>query len=143
MQWTTHDLRVRRLREFDGEQLVEHQRWKCKRCRKVVTAFDDRVVPYFLYSRAVIRSALARRLDGATWERVGASCTADGQVDPSLAKRWQRRFAVVDGCLVEKQPPSVHFSARPGSEILLAPVGSWSPDPLREDHWARSPPPQP
>ena len=138
-----HSRRVRRLRESGGERQLEQRRWKCRHCRKVVTAFDDGVVPHFLYSREVISSALARRLGGATWERAAASCTADGQVDPSLVKRWQSRFAVVDGCLVEKQPPSAHFSVTQGSEILLVPVGSWSPDPQREDHWARSPPTQP
>jgi len=138
-----HGRRVRRLREFGGEHQLEQRRLKCRHCYKVVTVFDDRVVPRFLYSRAVISSALASRLGGATWDRAAASCTAEGQVDPSVVKRWQRRFGLTDGCLVEKQPPNTHFSVKPGSEILVAPVGSWSPDPLREDHWARSPPQQP
>ena len=106
-------------------------------------AFDDRVIPHFLYSRQVIEAALTSRLNGATWERAAAACTADGQVDSSVVKRWHRRFELVEGCLVERKPPSVPFATRPGGEMLPLPVGSWSPDPKREDHWARSPPPQP
>jgi transposase-like protein len=73
-QWTVHDLRVRRLRAFDGEHVVEHRRWKCIWCRKVVTSFDARVVPRFLYSRAVIASALTSRLAGASCEQTAFMC---------------------------------------------------------------------
>jgi hypothetical protein len=58
------------------------------------------VIPRFLYSRAVIADALIRRQAGETWEQAAATCTADGQVDPSVLKRWHQRFRVVDGCLV-------------------------------------------
>src|SRR5579872_3734828 len=99
--------------------------------------------PRFRYSRQVIVVALAARLSGATWEASAASCTADGQVDSSVLKRWQRRFELVEGRLVEKKPPDAPFPPGPVRETLPAPVGSWGPDPKREDHWARSPPPQP
>ena len=122
---------------------MRQQRWRCRRCGKVVTEFDASVVPRFLYSRAVIAAALGHRLAGQTWERAAARCTADGQLDPSVLKRWQHRFDLVEGGLVEKRPPSAPCSSKPWSEILLAPVGSRSPDLLREDHWARSPPSQP
>ncbi len=117
--------------------------WRCRLCDKVITDFDVSVVPRFLYSRAVITAALGHRLAGQTWERAAALCTADGQVDPSVLNRWRRRFDLVEGGLVEKRPPGAPCSPRPMSEILLAPVGSWSPDLLREDDWARSPPSQP
>lgn len=80
------------------------QRWKCRCCKKVATLFSDSVIPHFLSSFAVITSALASRLAGATWESAAAQCTADGQVDPTAVKRWQRRFQLIDGCLIEKQP---------------------------------------
>jgi hypothetical protein len=112
------------------------------RCLKVVTAFDDNVAPHFLYSRSVIIAALTSHRSGATWERAAALCTADGQVDPSVVKRWHRHFVVGEGLLAEK-PPSTHCSPGPVGEILLSPVGSWSPDLRSEDHWARSPPRQP
>jgi transposase-like protein len=53
-RWTTHDRRSRRLFEFEGETIICQQRWRCVSCRKVVTVFDDRVVPRHLYAQAVI-----------------------------------------------------------------------------------------
>lgn len=79
-------------------------KWPCanKRiCNKVVTDFELSVVPHFLYSRAVITDALRHRFNGQTWDRAAALCTTDGQVDPSDVKRWQRRFDVVEGGLVD------------------------------------------
>ncbi len=142
-QWNADDHRTRRLREFDGDHIVSQERWKCRHCKKVVTVFNNAVVPRFLYSRAVIISALSNRLAGATWEKAAALCTAEGQVDPSVLKRWQCRFVLIDGSLVENRPPGAPFSSLMFSEILQAPVGSWSPDLPQEDHWARSPPQQP
>lgn len=119
------------------------ERWKCRRCTKVVTVFNESVVPRYLYSRTVIISGLSNRLAGASWERAAAQCTGDGQLDPSVLKRWDRNFVLMDGGLVEKRPPGAPFYSTPFGGILLAPVGSWSPDLPQEDHWARSPPQQP
>ena len=140
MPWTPHDLRSRRLFEFEGAQIIFQQRWRCLACGKVVTAFDERVVPRHLYSRAVLVDGLMRRRTGETWERAAAACTADGQLDPSTLMRWSRRFQLDDGRLVAIPPPAVHFSRSPADAILSAPAGSRSPKPSQEDPWARSPP---
>src|SRR5260370_39712665 len=87
-------------------------------------------------------AGLASRRLGATWDGAAALCTADGRVDPSVVKRWHRRFVVGEGLLVEK-PPSTHCSPGPAGEILVSPVGSLSPDLQREDPRVRSPPQQP
>ena len=106
----------------------------------MVTDFDERVVPHFLYARSVIVSGLRRRLACQTWERVAAACTADGQLDPSTLKRWHRRFQLDSGGLVVISPPNVHFQRAPVAAILCAPAESRSPKPSQEDPWARSPP---
>ncbi len=86
------DWRSRRLFEFEGETIICQQRWRCLGCDKVVTVFDDRVVPRHLYARAVIVKGLMRRREGATWDHAAGASTADGQLDPSTLKRWWRRF---------------------------------------------------
>lgn len=106
----------------------------------MVTDFDDRVVPHFLYARAVILGGLTRRRAGDTWERAAAACTADGQLDPSTLKRWSRRLQLDDGSLIVISPPEAHFSRPPADAILGVPAGSRSPKPSQEDPWARSPP---
>lgn len=106
----------------------------------MVTAFDERVVPRYLYARAVIVAGLRRRQAGETLERAAASCTADGQLDPSTLKRWSRCYQLDDGDLVAIRPPVMHFSPSPAEAILGAPAGSRSPKPSQEDPWARSPP---
>ena len=126
--------------EFDGLRVITQQRWRCLGCDKVVTAFDDRVVPHHLYARAVIVNGLTRRCMGDRWERAAAVSTADGQLDPSTLKRWSRRFRLVDESLVVIPPPAMHFSRPPADAILGAPAGSRSPRPSQEDPWARSPP---
>ena len=126
--------------EFDGLRVIHQQRWRCLGCDKVVTAFDDRVVPRHLYGRAVIVNGLTRRCMGDTWERAAAVSTADGQLDPSTLKRWSRRFRLDDEGLVAIPPPAVHFSRPPADAILGAPAGRRSPKPSQEDPWARSPP---
>ena len=109
MPWSSHDRRRRRLREFDGQQLIVQQRRKCVGCKKVVTNFDPRVVPRYLYSRAVITGGLEHREASKTWERAAAASTADGQLDPTVLKRWHRRFRVDSDCLVAKRPPVAPF----------------------------------
>jgi hypothetical protein len=126
--------------EFDGLRVINQQRWRCLGCDKVVTAFDERVVPRHLYARAVIVNGLMRRLEGDTWERAAAASTADGQLDPSTLKRWSRRFQLGDGSLLAIPPPAAHFSRTSADAILDAPAGSRSPKPSQEDPWARSPP---
>lgn len=143
MRWSSHDRRRRRLREFDGQQLIAQQRRKCVGCKKVVTNFDPRVVPRYLYSRAVITGGLEHREAGKTWERAAAASTADGQLDPTVLKRWHRRFHVDNHCLVAKPPPVAPFRGQAQRAMLVSPVGSRSPDLSQEDHWAGSPPPQP
>jgi hypothetical protein len=106
----------------------------------VLTAFDERVIPRFLYARDVILRGLTRRQAGDTWERAAATSTADGQLDPSTLKRWSRRFQLNDGKLAAAPPPAVHFSRPATDAILGAPAGSRSPKPSQEDPWARSPP---
>jgi hypothetical protein len=106
----------------------------------VVTAFDDRVVPRFRYSRAVMVSGLTRRQVGDTWEQAAAACTDDRQLDPSTLKRWSRRFHLDDGELIAIPPPAAHFSHPHLDAILGVPAGSRSPKPSQEDPWARSPP---
>ncbi len=139
-RWTGHDRRPRRLVEFEGLRVICQQRWRCLGCHKVVTAFDDRVVPRHLYALAVIVDGLTRRQTGETWERAAATCTSDGQLDPSTLKRWHRRFQLDDGGLIGIPPPAAHFSRPPADAILGAPAGSRSPKPSQEDPWARSPP---
>jgi hypothetical protein len=106
----------------------------------VVTDFDERVVPRYLYARAVIVGGLGRRREGQTWERAAAASTADGQLDPSTLKRWSRRFELDDGSLVVIPPPATHFQSWPADAMLGVPAGSRSPKPSQEDPWARSPP---
>ena len=139
-RWTRHDRRARRLVEYEGPRAVSQQRWRCLDCDKVVTAFDDRVVPRHLYARAVIANGLLRRQAGDTWERAAAASTADGQLDPTTLKRWARRFQLDGERPVAVPPPAAHFSRPPPSAILAAPAGSRSPKPSQEDPWARSPP---
>jgi hypothetical protein len=107
-----------------------------------VTVFDERVVPHFLYSRDVIEIGLLNREAGVTWERAAVSCTADGQVDVSTLKRWQRRFQLEAGQLLVKPPPAAPFWFAPRDAMLGSPAGSRSPDPSQEDPWARGPPSQ-
>jgi hypothetical protein len=126
--------------EFDGLRVIRQQRWRCLGCDKVVTAFDNRVVPRYLYARAVIVEGLTRRASGATWECAAAASTADGQLDPSTLKRWSLRFQLDDGTLIAIPPPAAHFPAPPADAILGVPAGSRSPKPSQEDPWARSPP---
>jgi hypothetical protein len=128
------------LVEFEGLRIICQQRWRCLGCDKVVTAFDDRVVPRHLYARAVIVAGLRRREAGDTWERAAAASTADGQLDPSNLMRWSRRFQLDGGDLIAIPPPAAHFSRSPADAILSAPAGSRSPKPSQEDPWARSPP---
>lgn len=106
----------------------------------MLTDFDERVVPHFLYARSVIASGLRRRLACETWERAAAACTADGQLDPSTLKRWHQRFQLDGGSLVVISPPTAHFQRTPVEAILCAPAESRSPQPSQEDPWARSPP---
>jgi hypothetical protein len=126
--------------EFEGLHVISQGRWRCLGCDKVVTAFDDRVVPRHLYAKAVIVNGLTRRRKGDTWERAAAASTADGQLDPSTLKRWSRRFQLDDGSLIAFRPPAALLSHPPGDAILGAPAGSRSPKPSQEDPWARSPP---
>jgi hypothetical protein len=126
--------------EFDGQRVISQRRWRCLGCDKVVTDFDDRVVPRHLYARAVIVAGLRRREAGETWERAAVACTADGQLDPATLKRWSLRFQLDDGNLIAIPPPAAHFSQTPADAILGAPAGSRSPKPSQEDPWARSPP---
>src|SRR5262249_48936918 len=114
--------------------------WRSLCCTKVVTAFDDRVVPRFLYARPVIISGLMCRRAGATWERAAASCTADGQLDPSTLKRWHRRFQIDEEGLLVIPPPTASSHRTPAAAILGAPAGSRSSKPSQEDPGARSPP---
>jgi hypothetical protein len=77
----------------------------------------------------VIVAGLRRRQAGETLERAAASCTADGQLDPSTLKRWSRCFHLDDGDLVAVPPPVTHFSRSPADAILGAPARSRSPKP--------------
>ncbi len=106
-----------------------------------MTVFDLRVVPRFLYSQAVIAAALSSRQRGASWEQAAALSSADGRLEVSTLKRWQRRFQVLDGRLWEKLPPAAPFPLAHVCAILGRPAGSRGPEPLQEDRWARSPPP--
>ena len=106
----------------------------------MVTDFDDRVVPRFRYSRAVIVGGLTRRRSGQTWEHAAAASTVSGQLDPSTLKRWDRRFQLKDGSLVGALPPVAHFQRALAVANLGVPAGSRSPKPSQEDPWARSPP---
>ena len=126
--------------EFDGLRVITQRRWRCLSCGKVVTDFDDRVVPRHLYAKTVIVAGLRRREAGDTWERAAATSTADGQLDPTSLKRWSQRFQLGDGDLIAIPPPAAHFSRSPADAILGAPAGSRSPKPSQEDPWARSPP---
>jgi len=112
-------------------------------CAKAITDFDPRVVPRFLYSREVIVRALEHRQAGESRERAAAAATADGQLDPELVKRWEKRFGLIDGHLVAIDPPLMAFPTRPATSMLAAPAGSRSPDLQQEDQWARSPPSRP
>jgi len=125
---------------FEGKRNICQQRWKCLGCGKVVTVFDERVVPRHRYARAVIVAGLSRRQAGDTWERAAAASTADGQVDPSTLKRWSRHFELTAGELVAVPPPAMHFSRPLADEILGSPVGSRRSKPSQEDPWARDPP---
>ena len=69
---------MRSLIEFEGRQVIRQQRWKCVGCKKVVTDYDERVVPHHQYAREVIVRGLVRRSVGDTWERAAESSTADG-----------------------------------------------------------------
>ncbi len=105
-----------------------------------MTVFDHRVVPRFLYSRAVIAAAVSSRHRGASWEQATAGSSADGRLDVSTVKRWQRRFQVLLGQLTENLPPATPFRRSHECEILGRPAGSRSSEPSQEDPWARSPP---
>ena len=56
-----------------GEGISWQQRWRGLGGSKVVTDFDDRVVPRHLYVRDVIVGGLTRRCAGETWERAAAT----------------------------------------------------------------------
>jgi hypothetical protein len=100
-----------------------------------MTVFDERVVPHFYYSRDIIARAMALRRGGRRWEEVAGACTATGDVDVSVVKRWCRRFTT--------NPPATLFRFSPATAMVGFPDRSRSPDPLQEDPWARSPPSQP
>lgn len=93
-------------------------------------------------TREVIVRALEHRQAGESRERAAAA-TADGQLDPELVKRWEKRFGLIDGHLVAIDPPLMAFPTRPATSMLAAPAGSRSPDLQQEDQWARSPPSRP
>ncbi len=134
---------MRRLREFDGQRRVVQARRRCSGCRRAVTEFDERVAaPRFLHSRDVIARALTARQHGLSREAAAAACTADRQVDPALVKRWEFRFWLIEGGLVEVVPPMTPSRGPSQPAILAASAGSRSPDLQQEDPWARSPPPQ-
>jgi len=100
------------------------------------------VVPGFQYSVAVITTALNLRESGLTRAAAAARCTADGQVDPAVVRRWERRFTMDKGRLHEIQP-TTSFRRAQVPAILALPAENRSSDPPHEDHWAHSPPLQP
>ena len=122
---------------------MQQKRRACRDCRKTRTLFDSEVVPRHRYSRSVITLALVRRRAGVSWESCAESCTAEGQVDSSVVKRWASRFYVVEGQLVDAHQPVVPFRLALTTAMLASPAGSRSPDPQQEDQWERSPPTQP
>lgn len=84
-------------------RVIWQQRWRCLDCKKVLTDFDERVVPRFLYARSVIVSRLRRWLACETGERVaaiaergvqglaqmlGRKASVNKQVHPHLFRHW-------------------------------------------------------
>jgi hypothetical protein len=98
------------------------------------------VVPRHRYAEAVIRRGLELREQGHTWERAAEGCTAEGQVEQSVLKRWSRRFRLLHGGLVGANPPAALLAGDRHSAMLFEPVGNRSPDLRHEDHWERGPP---
>lgn len=142
-RWSPHDVRGRQLREYEGGRRVEQLRWRCLGCGKVITHYHPEVVPHFLYSRSVIKRGLKKREAGATWARAAAACTWDGQLEPSLLRRWQKRFRVEAEELLEIDPPAADTCDESSSAMLMQPAERRVPEPTQEDQWARGPPMQP
>lgn len=119
---------------------MQQQRWRCLVCRKTATEYAAGVVPRHRYAEDVIKRRLELRQTGRSWERAAEECTAEGQLEASVLKRWCRRFRIAAGRL--SWIPPVTPLARPrGGPMLRVPVGSRSPDHRHEDHWERGPPP--